>query len=47
VADQHELVDHALDTLLVDEGARKQKEVERRRTKAIIVKINTRGRSKR
>ncbi|KAH0562296.1 hypothetical protein GP486_003014 [Trichoglossum hirsutum] len=28
VADEHELVDHALDTLLIDEGARKQQEVE-------------------
>lgn len=28
VADEHELVDHALDTLLIDEGARKQQGVE-------------------
>jgi hypothetical protein len=28
VADEHELVDHALDTLLIDEGARKQQEGE-------------------
>jgi hypothetical protein len=28
VADEHELVDHALDTPLIDEGARKQQEVE-------------------
>jgi hypothetical protein len=47
VADQYELVSYTLDTLLINKGAGKQKEVERRRTKAIIVKINTRGRSKR
>jgi hypothetical protein len=28
VVDEHELVDHALDTLLIDEGAREQQEVE-------------------
>jgi hypothetical protein len=28
VADEHELIDHALDTLLIDEGAREQQEVE-------------------
>jgi hypothetical protein len=28
VVDEHELVNHALDTLLIDEGARKQQEVE-------------------
>ena len=33
VADEHELVDHALDTLLVDEGARKQQEVEQEQEK--------------
>jgi hypothetical protein len=33
VADEHELVDHALDTLLIDEGARKQQEVEQEQEK--------------
>jgi hypothetical protein len=33
VADEHELVDHALDTLLIDEGARKQQEVEHEQEK--------------
>ena len=28
MADEHELIDHALDTLLIDEGAREQQEVE-------------------
>ncbi len=28
MADEHELVNHALDTLLIDKGARKQQEVE-------------------
>jgi len=33
VADEHELVDHALDTLLIDKGARKQQEVEQEQEK--------------
>jgi hypothetical protein len=33
VADEHELVDYALDTLLIDEGARKQQEVEQEQEK--------------
>ncbi|KUJ16852.1 uncharacterized protein LY89DRAFT_669299 [Mollisia scopiformis] len=33
VADEHELIDHALDTLLIDEGARKQQEVEHEQKK--------------
>ncbi|KAL5312933.1 hypothetical protein ACEPPN_019359 [Leptodophora sp. 'Broadleaf-Isolate-01'] len=33
VADEHELVDHTLDTLLIDEGARKQQEVEQEQEK--------------
>jgi len=33
VADKHELVDHALDTLLIDEAARKQQEVEQEQEK--------------
>lgn len=28
MADEHELIDHALDTLLIDEGEREQQEVE-------------------
>merc|ERR1711964_638193 len=33
VADEHELVDYALDTLLINEGARKQQEVEQEQEK--------------
>jgi len=33
VADEHELVDHALDTILIDEGAREQQEVEQEQEK--------------
>lgn len=33
MADEHKLVDHALDTLLIDEGARKQQEVEQEQEK--------------
>ncbi|PVH70199.1 hypothetical protein DL98DRAFT_598027 [Cadophora sp. DSE1049] len=33
VADEHELVDHALDTFLIDEGARRQQEVEQEQEK--------------
>jgi hypothetical protein len=33
VADEHELVDHVLDTLLIDEGARKQQKVEQEQEK--------------
>jgi len=33
VADEHELVDHALDTLLINEGARKQQEGEQEQEK--------------
>jgi hypothetical protein len=33
VADEHELVDHVLDTLLINKGARKQQEVEQEQEK--------------
>lgn len=33
MSDKHELVDYALDTLLIDEGARKQQEVEQEKEK--------------